>query len=139
MEETVKYRVGTARTDITPDLSEGTQWMAGYSPDREVESVNDPLNSTVMIVDDGTSPLAIVSVDLLGLTAPDVQIIQDIIAERVPELQDRILVHATHNHEAPDTIGLWGGSGDVFLHRDRIPTSFYDSDEIPPEERWRFD
>ena len=113
MEETVRYQVGTGRADVTPDLSDGTQWMAGYSPNREVESVNDPLNTTVIIIDDGTSPFAIVSVDVLGITAPDVQVIQDEIVARVPELEDRILVHATHNHEGPDTIGLWGGSGDI--------------------------
>ena len=113
MEETVRYQVGTGRADVTPDLSNGTQWMAGYTPNREATSVNDPLNTTVMIIDDGTSPMAIVSVDVLGLTAPDVQVIQDEITGRVPELEGRILVHATHNHEGPDTIGLWGGSGDT--------------------------
>ena len=113
MEETVRYQVGTERADVTPDLSNGTQWMAGYTPNREATSVNDPLNTTVMIIDDGTSPMAIASVDVLGLTAPDVQVIQDEITARVPELEGRILVHATHNHEGPDTIGLWGGSGDT--------------------------
>ena len=113
MEETVRYQVGTGRADVTPDLSEGTQWMAGYTPNREATSVNDPLNTTVMIIDDGTSPMAIVSVDVLGLTSPDVRVIQDEITARVPELQRRILVHATHNHEGPDTIGLWGGTGDT--------------------------
>ena len=113
MEETVRYQVGKGRADVTPDLSEGTQWLAGYGAGRKAESINDPLNTTVMIIDDGTSPIAIVSVDVLGLTAPDVQVIQDEITARVPELEGRILVHATHNHEGPDTIGLWGGSGDI--------------------------
>ena len=146
MEETVRYRVGTGRSDVTPDLSEGTQWLAGYSPDRQAESVNDPLNTTVMIIDDGTSPLAIVSVDVLGLTSPDVQIIQDEIAARVPELEGRILVHATHNHEGPDTVGLWGGSGDTafFAPRsrryiDQIARGSADAAQTAWEEREEVD
>ena len=113
MEENVRYRVGTDKANITPNLSEGNYWLAGYTPDRSANSVNDPLYARAMVIDDGTSPFAIVSTDLLGLTSPDVQLIQKEITARVPELADRILVHSTHNHEAPDTIGLWGGTGQV--------------------------
>ena len=111
MEETVRYRVGTSKADITPDLAERTYWLAGYAPGRRATSVNDPLYARVMVIDDGTSPFAIISTDLLGLTASDVQLIQEEITASVPELADRILVHSTHNHEAPDTVGLWGGTG----------------------------
>lgn len=113
MEETVRYQVGTSKADITPDLSERTYWLAGYDPGRLATSVNDALYSRVMVIDDGTSPFVIISADLLGLTAPDVQLIQEEISASVPELANRILVHSTHNHEAPDTVGLWGGTGEI--------------------------
>jgi hypothetical protein len=108
----VQYRIGATKTDITPsDWQRRTYWMAGYGVGRPVTSVHDPLYARTLVMDDGTSPLAIVSVDLLGLTSPDVQLIQERIAAAVPELADRILIHSTHSHEGPDTIGLWGGTG----------------------------
>jgi hypothetical protein len=108
----VQYRIGTTKTDITPsDWQRRTYWMAGFGVGRPVTSVHDPLYARTLVIDDGTSPLAIVSVDLLGLTSADVQLIQERIAAAVPKLADRILIHSTHNHEGPDTIGLWGGTG----------------------------
>ena len=113
MEENVRYQVGTDQANITPNISESNYWLAGYTPDRLANSVNDPLYARAMVIDDGTSPFVIVSTDLVGLTSPDVQLIQEEITARVPELAERILVHSTHNHEAPDTIGLWGGTGQI--------------------------
>lgn len=108
------YQVGMGRADITPvDWEQQTYWIAGYGADRPATSVHDPLYARAMVVDDGMSPMAIVSLDLIGLTAPDVDVVQQAIATRVPELADRILIHATHTHEGPDTIGLWGGTGPV--------------------------
>lgn len=110
----VDYRVGVAKANITPtDWQSRTYWLAGYNADRPATSVNDPLYARAMVVDDGTTPMAIVTLDLVGLTSPDVQRIQRQIAAKVPQLADRILVHTTHTHEAPDTIGLWGGTGPV--------------------------
>src|SRR5262249_25244780 len=53
----------------------------------------------------GGTKVAMVSVDVVGLFLPSV--------ERVRELLPGftyVLVSATHNHEGPDTLGLWGPS-----------------------------
>ncbi|GAB4377250.1 MAG: hypothetical protein Kow00121_26140 [Elainellaceae cyanobacterium] len=111
---TVPYRVGVGKADITPsDWQNRTYWLAGFNADRPAESVHDPLLARAMVIDDGTTPMAVVTLDLLGLTSPDVQLVQKAIAAKVPELANRILLHTTHTHEAPDTIGLWGGAGAV--------------------------
>ncbi|QYO63608.1 hypothetical protein [Leptolyngbya sp. 7M] len=104
------YQVGVAKANITPsDWQSRTYWLAGFNADRPANRVNDPLYARAMVVDDGTTPLAVVTLDLVGLSAPDVQRVQKAIAAKVPQLANRILVHATHTHASPDTIGLWGG------------------------------
>lgn len=108
------YQVGVAKANITPsDWQSRTYWLAGFNADRPATRVNDPLYARAMVVDDGATPLAIVTLDLIGLSAPDVQRVQEAIAAKVPQLANRILVHATHTHASPDTIGLWGGVGPV--------------------------
>ena len=108
----VVYQAGAAKAAVTPPL-EGNPvlWMAGYSVGRPAESVHDELFTRVIILDDGQTPMAFVTVDVLGLTSDDIGRIEDAIVAVVPELAGHILVNATHTHEAPDTIGLWGGAG----------------------------
>jgi Ca2+-binding RTX toxin-like protein len=108
----VVYKAGSAEVDITPvDWARRRYWLAGFDPNRPATSVHDPLYARALVVDDGINPMAVVTLDLLGMVSDDIQIIRDAITTKVPELGNRILVHTTHNHEAPDTIGLWGGHG----------------------------
>lgn len=108
----VVYQVGAGKADVTPtDWETRIYWMAGYGAFRAATSVNDPLMTRVLIIDDGSTPLAIVTFDLLGITSDDADAIQGVIAAQLPQLADHILIHATHQHEGPDTIGIWGGAG----------------------------
>lgn len=120
----VIYKVGAASTDITPsDWRTRTYWMAGYGLNRPLASVNDPLQARVLTIDDGKSPMAVVALDLIGVSSNDVNLIRSAILKDVPQLEGRILVHATHTHEGPDTIGLWGGAGEIPLVNPR-PLSY---------------
>lgn len=114
----VVYLAGAAVADITPTLEGNpTFWMAGYGIGRPATSVHDEIQSRVLILDDGITPMAIVTVDLLGLTSNDIALVQEAMVARVPGLENHILVSASHTHEAPDTIGLWGGVGEPpFAH-----------------------
>jgi len=89
--------------------------MAGYGLGRPLTSVNDPLQVRVLTIDDGISPMAVVTLDLIGVCSNDVTLIRSAILKDVPQLEGRILVHATHTHEGPDTVGLWGGAGEIPL------------------------
>lgn len=110
--DAVGYRAGAASRTITPpDWMVRRYWMAGYSPDRYATAVHDPLVARALVIDDGRGPVVVVTMDLLGLTSNDAETVQAAIAARVPALAGRILLHATHNHEGPDTVGLWGGRG----------------------------
>ncbi len=97
--------VGFGKTDITPDLSKHTAWLAGYGNNRKATGVHDPLWSRAVVLRDGDRKVALVSVDLVGLQRPTVMAIRD----KLPGYA-HVLVSSTHNHEAPDVIGLWGPS-----------------------------
>jgi hypothetical protein len=97
-------QVGFGETDITPDLEVFKPiWLAGYGHGRQATGVHDPLMARGVVLRDGKKKIAIVSIDCIGLQRPDVERIR-------AELDDfdYILVSSTHNHEAPDVIGIWG-------------------------------
>jgi hypothetical protein len=103
-------QVGFARADITPRLEDGkSSWLAGYGWGRAATGVHDPLFARTAVISDGTRRVALVAVDLVGMQLPEVERIR----ERLPDC-DYVLVCSTHNHEGPDTIGLWGRTP---LHR----------------------
>ena len=107
----VVYQAGAANADITPtDWQTCVYWMAGYSIGRAATSIHDSLMTRVVVIDDGSTPMAIVTFDVIGITSDDADAIQDTIAAQLPQLAGHILIHATHEHEGPDTIGIWGGA-----------------------------
>lgn len=117
-------QVGASKCDITPeDLDTTNYWMAGHFPLRTAKGVSDPLYARALIIhhqietttleDNQILALAIITLDLIGLVAQDIKVIQDEIVKKVPTLEGHILIHCTHNHAAPDTIGIWGGIGNV--------------------------
>jgi len=58
------------------------------------------------VIDDGQTRIGIISADTIGLMRKFVlSVREDVPAEWG---LDYIMVHATHNHEGPDTQGLWG-------------------------------
>ncbi len=91
-------KAGVAKVDITPDEVQGTE-VAGHR--RIVTGVRDPLRAGVLILDDGETKAAIVTMDLLG--AYDV--IVKPARQRIEKVTDvpaaNILIAASHNHSGP--------------------------------------
>ena len=88
-------------------------WIAGYGHARPATGVHDPLWARALVIEVGDRRVGLVSVDLVGLFNTDVIRIRQAMAEASPDgspLLDYIMVAATHNHEGPDTLGLWGPS-----------------------------
>lgn len=81
-------------------------WMAGFQNQRPAQGVRDDLMSVAVAIDDGNQRIGIVTADTVGLMR---QFVLALRAE-VPAAWglDYVMVHATHNHEGPDTQGLWG-------------------------------
>lgn len=64
-----------------------------------------------VVLDDGDSPVALVSVDAVGLFNVEVQRLRRELAARYPEIAGaglELVVASTHTHEAVDTMGYWG-------------------------------
>ncbi|HYX32532.1 MAG TPA: hypothetical protein VE954_05415 [Oligoflexus sp.] len=79
-------------------------YIAGFGQNRVATSVHDDLKAVAVSVSSNGKRIVLVSVDTIGWFRHD----KDEVAKLVTAPIDLLLIHATHNHEAPDTIGLWG-------------------------------
>ena len=85
-------------------------YLAGFGDNRLATGKRDDLWARTMVVDYGTTRMAIVAVDLIGYYSDGGYYgIEQVRKLLDPKLGiQEVLVAATHNHEAPDSIGPWG-------------------------------
>jgi hypothetical protein len=94
---------GFGEADITPKLGEKPVYMAGFGQNRKATKVHDPLLARAVVLRNGDQKLALVSVDVVGFFHDNVVQVRKHLAGFT-----YVLVSSTHNHEGPDTLGLWG-------------------------------
>ena len=82
-------------------------WMAGFQNSRAAQGVHDELWARAVVFDQGETRVAVVAVDLVGWFNADVQLSRAALAAAGADV-DLLIVSATHTHEGPDTMGLWG-------------------------------
>ena len=98
------FEVGFGHVDITPRIEpDRPVWIAGYGQGRRATGIHDPLHARAVVLRDGPRKVALVAVDLIGFMLPNVEAVRGRL-----EGFDHVLIASTHNHEGPDTIGLWG-------------------------------
>jgi hypothetical protein len=102
-EPSAPLQAGFAETDLTPKLGEQPVYVAGFGQNRKATGVHDPLKARAVVLRHGERKLALVSVDLVGFFHANVARVR----EQLPSFT-YVLVTSTHNHEGPDTLGLWG-------------------------------
>src|SRR5262249_28619647 len=98
--------VGFGEMDITPKVGgDKPVFVAGFGANRKATGVHDPLMARAVVFGADKKKVAIVSVDLVGFFLPNVE-------NGCKQLNgfEYVLVSSTHNHEGPDTLGLWGPS-----------------------------
>ncbi len=125
------FEAGFAEADITPELGEKPVYLAGFGHNRKATAVHDPLKARAVVFKHGGRKVAVVSLDLVGFFHANVQRVRD----RLPGFT-YVLVTSTHNHEGPDTLGLWGRNaftrGDdaayVKLVEERAAKAVHDAD-----------
>ena len=83
-------------------------WIAGFSNNRPAAGVHDDTWARTMIVDDGKTRLAIVSIDAIGFMNDDVLDVRNLIPEEAGITY--AIISSTHTHEGPDMIGMWSGT-----------------------------
>ncbi len=81
-------------------------YMAGFQNPRPAAGVHDELLAVAAVFDDGETRVGIVTADVVGLSHSFVESVRAAHAKALA--LDYLLVHATHNHQGPDTQGLWG-------------------------------
>lgn len=96
-------RVGFGEADITPMPGEKPVYMAGFGQNRKATGIHDPLMARAVVLGHGERKVALVSIDVVGFFHPNVVEVR----KRLPGFT-YVLVSSTHNHEGPDTLGLWG-------------------------------
>lgn len=81
-------------------------WIAGFSNGKPANGVHDDVWARAMVVDDGTTRIALVALDAVGFMHGDVV---DIRQQLPGDLGlDYALIASTHTHESNDLIGIWG-------------------------------
>jgi hypothetical protein len=139
-------KVGVCQVDITPispNLADEYEaafgvpatvnhtdpvYMAGFGNDRQATGYNDQLWARGVVVEGFGGRVAIVSVDLVGHLLNEVQTARALVS---PSSEiDYLAVSSTHQHEGPDTIGIWGPdqttSGIDFSYLDFVNASIAD-------------
>ncbi|MBI5947836.1 MAG: neutral/alkaline non-lysosomal ceramidase N-terminal domain-containing protein [Chloroflexi bacterium] len=92
-------RAGASALDITPPV--GTA-LDGYGGRTDVSlGVHDPLSARCLYLDDGTTQLALVVCDLIGVGSFVVERARDLIAQRPGIPPGNVLIAATHTHAGP--------------------------------------
>ncbi len=116
-----------------PDRGEGDgefqkTLMAGFQKNRPATGVRgadeglvgdgDGISLRALVLDQASVRVALIAVDTVGIFRPDVTRIRAALEDAALDV-DYVIVHAIHNHEGPDTMGLWG---------ENVTTSGYDPD-----------
>jgi hypothetical protein len=110
-----QIRAGAARVTLTPDLKKhGPVYMAGFGNNRIATGMHDNLYARCLALSAGGQTVVLCGVDSIGLFLDDVERIRAEVKKQLasgkkPTASDvNVVVAATHDHEAPDTMGLWG-------------------------------
>ena len=103
MQTTLK--AGSASANITPPL--GTRIPGGFRP-RYAENVDDELFAKAVVIDNGTTRIAIVTCDLIAIPEKVADVAKARIADRCDIPAAHVMVNATHTHTAVAIADLLG-------------------------------
>jgi hypothetical protein len=103
-----EMRAGAASRTITPDLAKHAPvFMAGFGNNRRATAIHDDLFARCLALQPTETPLVICGVDSIGLFWDDVSRIRQTVKTKLGRDAD-VMVAALHDHQSPDTMGLWG-------------------------------
>jgi len=100
-------RIGFARNDITPRV--GVE-LCGFGPylNRHSIGVRERLFARAMAVEQAGTTLALISNDLIGVSAATTQRVRQLVGAATGLPAGQVMVHCTHTHSAPATIPIFG-------------------------------
>ena len=94
-----KLRAGAATVDITPQ--EYPLSVPGLFTPRMADSAHDPLHARALVLDDGTTALAMVVVDNIGVPQEVIDEAKAIASKQCGIAVEKMLVSSTHTHTGP--------------------------------------
>jgi hypothetical protein len=100
---------GVAKATITPDVNAGRVYMAGFGNNRVATGVHDDLWVRCLALGAGNDKLVLCGVDLIGFFYDDVLKVRARVKAARSDVA-QVIVASSHDHEGPDTMGLWGAS-----------------------------
>ncbi len=107
----LELKCGVSKREITPDLRGdfGDFYIAGYATMEapRVSGVHDPLFVRVMVLSDGITTIALISLEIVGMLLE----FGDQVRYRLEAYgfaPKNVFVFATHTHAGSDTLGLYG-------------------------------
>src|SRR5688572_21152147 len=92
-----EFRAGATRVDITTDL--GILIVGSFNP-TPATHVHDPLYARTLVLDDGSTRLALVLVDNVGVPQSVCDEAKRLITEKTGLPRSHVLIAATHTHSA---------------------------------------
>ena len=98
----VKFRAGAATSNITPELGSGI--VGGFVPFPATD-VHDELHARCLVLDDGTTMLAFVVCDLLGIHRSVSIEARRLIHDATGIPPERVMISCTHTHSAASALG----------------------------------
>ena len=95
-----ELKAGAGKADITPDV--GCYLGGYYALAERSKGVHDPLHSRALVLDDGNTRIAIITMDLVIMGGVMAAEIKDMINEKYGIPPDHVNVSATHTHTGPE-------------------------------------
>ncbi|MFK5923858.1 MAG: hypothetical protein QM496_16905 [Verrucomicrobiota bacterium] len=92
-------KAGVAKVDITPVEVKGMMTVGHV---RKVNGVRDPLKAGVLLLDDGNTQAAIVTLDVVNVWNDLVPLVRQRITAETGVPSENIMITASHNHSGPD-------------------------------------
>ncbi|MBL0217952.1 MAG: hypothetical protein IPQ07_29240 [Myxococcales bacterium] len=118
-----EYQSSEPYTDLNGNHRFDGVWLFGGG--RAAQGVSTDVEARAMAFVEGDMTFVILYIDCIGLLANDMDKIR-----QHPSLQglgiDHILIGATHAHDAPDTMGLWGPTATVTGRQNFVLDRLYD-------------
>jgi neutral ceramidase len=97
-----EFRAGAATSNITPELG---QPIIGGFEDFASTHIHDELHARCLVLDDGSTKLALVVVDLLGIHRRVSEEARRLIQESTGIPRECVMISATHTHSATSALG----------------------------------
>jgi len=107
MEDVTGADCGEGFDDADGDGWFDAVWIGGFGPLRAARDVHDPVWARATVMSHNGEYIAFVALDYVGLGSPRIHEARDRLAAEGFDL-DRLIVASSHNHQGPDTMGLWG-------------------------------